>query len=102
MNVQDKTLRQILLENFVQIDRSLGALKRAIEIMAKQTVVSDYEMTQLKYQIGSISESLNELEQRVVILENHASVATLVIRHGATLLIGVVIVLLLNYWIFSS
>lgn len=102
MQNQDKTLRQILLENFVQIDKSLSTIKRAIEIMAKQTIVSDYEMTQLKYQVGALSESLDQLEQRVVVLEKHASSATLVIRHGATLLIGVVIVLLLNYWVFSS
>jgi hypothetical protein len=99
---ENKTLRQIILEHFLQVETMLYVVKRAMEQMAKNTIVSDYEITQLKYQVGALSESLDTLEQRVVVLEKHASSATLVIRHGLTLLLGVAVVLALNYYVFNG
>jgi hypothetical protein len=99
---ENKTLRQIILEHFLQVETMLYVVKRAMEQMAKNTIVSDYELTQLKYQVGALSESLDTLEQRVVVLEKHASSATLVIRHGLTLLLGVAVVLALNYYVFNG
>jgi hypothetical protein len=70
------------------IERLLADLRKGIELMAQQTVVRQSEFEQLKYQVASFSEAMNELEQRVISLEKHNSVVRLWTRIIAQVLLA--------------
>lgn len=95
---EEKTLRQILLENFSNLGRKISEVKGAIEILAISQAIGDVEMDQLKLQIAGLSESLQDLEHRVIALEKHANVASWIIRQIAFLgFVGGVVWLVISY-----
>ena len=62
------------------IERLLADLRKGIELMAQQTVVRQSEFEQLKYQVASFAEGMNDLESRVVLLEKRNNLEQWVIR----------------------
>lgn len=98
VNKDDKTLRQILNDNFKAIDKELSEIRRAIGILASVHAQGDVIMDQLKLQIAGLSESLQDLEGRVVALEKHANFAQWIIRQVLFLgAVGVVVWVVISY-----
>lgn len=62
------------------IERLLADLRKGVELMAQQTVVRQSEFEQIKYQVASFAEALNDLETRVIILEKRNSTEQWVLR----------------------
>lgn len=62
------------------IERLLADLRKGIELMAQQTVVRQSEFEQIKYQVSSFAEALNELEARVIALEKRNNLEQWVLR----------------------
>lgn len=54
------------------------------------------EFQQIKMQVGQLSEATQELERRVIALEQHKGMASWVFRQGVTVVVIVVIVWLIG------
>ena len=87
MNREQFTLRELLLQGFQAVNRELAEIKRAIELLAKNTTVGYHDIESLKIQVASLAEGLSELESRVVGLEKHAVLATWLTRQIVTVLV---------------
>jgi len=81
--------RRFIWQRLDHIEMVLVDLRKAIELMAQQTVVKHSEFEQLKYQIASFAEGMNELENRVSKLEKHNSTMAWVSRQVGTVLLVV-------------
>lgn len=73
------------------IESTLLDLKRGLENMAKSTIVNTNEFEQIKYQVGSLSEALTEVEVRVSVLEKHNSMVYWIARQFGTIVLAVII-----------
>jgi hypothetical protein len=77
--------RRFVWQRLDLIEVALLDLKRALEIMAEQTIVKANELEQIKYQVGALSEGQVELEKRIDILEKHSSTQSWVFRQLGTI-----------------
>jgi len=80
--------RRFIWQRLDNIERLLADLRRGIELMAQQTVVRHSEFEQLKYQVASFAEALNEIEDRVLALERHNSMVRWITRLAAQILLA--------------
>lgn len=92
MNEQQFTLREILTHGFKAINRELGELRRAIELLAKTTAGGYHDIDGLKIQMAGLAEGLAELEQRLVVLEQHVGIQKLLLRHSLTVAVAVAVI----------
>lgn len=97
MNHEQLTLRQLLELRIAEIWKELNSLREVVERMEKMTVVRTYEIDHLKLQMAGLSESLHDLELRVVSLEKHANLATWASRQVFTVIFVLALVVLLGY-----
>lgn len=72
--------RRFIWQRLDNIERHLADLRRGVELMAQQTVVRQSEFEQIKYQVASFIESLDDLEGRVVALEKRNNLEQWVLR----------------------
>lgn len=72
--------RRFIWQRLDNIERLLADLRKGIELMAQQTVVRQSEFEQIKYQVSSFAEALNELEDRVIALEKRNNLEQWVLR----------------------
>lgn len=79
--------RRFIWQRLDHIELVLIDLRKAIEIMALQTVVKQSEFEQIKYQVASFAEGMKELENRVISLEKHNSLERWIYRQVATILL---------------
>lgn len=79
--------RRFIWQRLDYIELALVDLRKAVEKMAVQTVVKQSEFEQIKYQVASFAEGMNELEERVLVLEKHNSLERWVFRQVGTVLL---------------
>lgn len=79
--------RRFIWERLDDIQRSLSGLKESVDNMGGENFLRQSEFEQLKYQMGAISESMMELENRVVILEKHNSTVSWITRQIGTIVL---------------
>lgn len=94
MNHEQFTLRQLLAQGFQAVNRELRELTRAIENLAKSTAGSYHDIESLKIQVAGFAEGLIELEQRLVVLEQHVSTQKWLVRQSVTVAVAVAIIVL--------
>ncbi|MCK6627832.1 MAG: hypothetical protein L6R45_21980 [Anaerolineae bacterium] len=95
MNDESLTLRQLITERLTAIEGELRVLRAAIEtIDDRQMRHSEFE--NLKLQVAGLVEAVNELEHRVIQLEQHKSLASWVFRQSLTIAAIVTIIYLLG------
>lgn len=80
MSIVERPGRRFIWQRLDHIELVLIDLRKAVELMAIQTVVKQSEFEQLKYQIASFSEGMGELENRVVSLEKRNNLEQWVLR----------------------
>lgn len=95
---KDVSLRDLLANIIAQNDDIRASLQKILELLTIGEGMKTLEMESLKLQVASHSESIQELEQRIIELERHANVASKLARHAVTLGLAVLLFLLLNYW----
>lgn len=92
MNTRQFTLHEILTQGFHAVNRELAEIKRAIELLAKTTTLDYHNIEALKMQVASLAEGLAELEQRLVVLEQHVGVQKWLVRQSVTVAVAVAII----------
>lgn len=97
MNSENLTLRQLITERMTALEKELKALREAITVMGERPV-RHYEFENIKLQVASLAEGLNELEQRVSELEQHKSLANWLFRQAVTIGVIVALVYILGVW----
>lgn len=97
MNTEPLTLRQLIIERMSALEKQLAELQLAIETMSERQMRHS-EFENLKLQVVSIVEALNELEHRVTELENHKSLASWLFRQTITIGVIVVVLYILEVW----
>lgn len=91
--------RRFIWQRLDMIELMLLDLKRAIEIMAEQTIVRQSELEQIKYQVATLAESQIELEKRLDVLEKHSSTQSWVLRQLGTILLVVAVAYIASIWL---
>lgn len=89
------SLRDLITRRAEAIEKQLAAIRAIIENMSEKPI-RNYEFENLKLQVSSLAEGLNELEQRVLGLEQHKSLASWVFRQAITIAVIVVVIYLLG------
>jgi len=97
VNNETLTLRQLITERMIALEKELRGLKEAITVMGERPV-RHYEFENLKLQVASLAEGLTELEQRVGELEQHKSLASWLFRQIVTVLVIVTLIYMLGVW----
>lgn len=97
MNSETLTLRQLITERMSALEKELKSLREAITAMGERPI-RHYEFENLKLQVSSLAEGLTELEQRVIELEQHKSLASWIVRQLVTIAIILVIIYILGVW----
>lgn len=95
MNTEALTLRQLITERLTAIEGELRVLRAAIETMDDRQMRHG-EFESLKLQVTGLIEAVNELEYRVIQLEQHKSLANWFFRQLLTIATIVVIIYLLG------
>lgn len=90
--------RRFIWERLDDIQRLLSDLKEAIDNMSTENFLRQSEFEQLKYQMAAISESMIELQNRVVILEKHNSTVSWITRQIGTILLVLLAAYFASIW----
>lgn len=98
LNLEKNTLRQILDENFYKIDQRLLELTQQVDKMADRDMLRIDRIAQVKFRQEELSELLEELENRVEVIEQWSSTQKTLIRHSSTVIICLVIIGLYAVW----
>jgi len=85
MKTEPLTLRQLITERLAAIDGELRVLRAAIEAMDDRHMRYS-ELENLKLQVTGLVEAVNELEHRVIQLEQHKGLASWIFRQAVTIL----------------
>lgn len=75
-----KTLRQLLGESLRAMENELSLIRESLETMSKNADPKNAQDDWSKYQLAVLSESVQDLEFRMVALERHASLERWLIR----------------------
>lgn len=97
MNTEQFTLRQLITERLIAIEKELKALRGEIEAMGERPIRGQ-EFENLKLQVTGLTEGLYELEQRVSRLEEHKSFAQWLFRQAVTIVAIVAVIYILEIW----
>lgn len=95
MGEQPGTLRELINQRLDALHVDLKAIRALLEVMP-EIPVKPYEFENLKLQVASLAEGLNELEDRVIQLEQHKSAASWLFRQAITVVVIVLIIYLLG------
>jgi|SRR5688572_15371240 len=90
--------RRFVWQRLDIIELAILDLKRAIELMATQTMVKQNELEQIKYQVASLAEGQVELEKRIEKLESKSTLISWGFRQLATVLLVIVAAYIASIW----
>jgi len=101
MNQEQLTLRQVIEQRFEELGDHIAALD-AVSIKTDiPSFLTTYSDLRLKYEREALLESLNELEDRVVILEQYQTIQRFVIRQIVVVLFTIALVAL-GFWLSNG
>lgn len=89
-------LRDLINQRLDALEAELKAIRLSLEKMAHRTI-SASEFDNLKFQVASLAEGLNELEARIGQLEQHNSIVRWIVRQVVTIVIILFIVSLIGW-----
>lgn len=97
-NLEQTTLRQIINENFYRIDQRLSEMTQQIDKLADRDMLRIDRTEQVKLRVEELSEEIGNLVMRMNALEQWSSAQKMMIRHGVTVIIVLVIIALYAAW----
>jgi len=98
VNTETKTLREIIKVRFQELEDHLVALEKLSGHPTPGPMFSDYLINQLRYEMSSLSESLEELEERLVILETYQTFIRFASRQITVVAVSVALAILAISW----
>jgi len=101
MNQEKFTLRELIQQRFEELDAHIAALDAVTIRTDIPSFLTTYSDLKLRYELEALSESLNELESRIVKLEDYQTVQRFAIRQIVVVAFTVAIVAL-GFWLAIS
>jgi len=98
VNKETETLRQIIKVRFQELEDHMVALEKISGHPTPGPMFSDYLVNQLRYEMSSLSESLEELEERIVTLETYQTFIRFASRQITVVTVSVSLAILLISW----
>jgi len=100
MNQEKFTLRELIQQRFEELDAHIAALDAVTIRTDIPSFLTTYSDLKLRYELEALSESLNELESRIVKLEDYQTVQRFVVRQIVVVLFTIALVVL-GFWLNS-
>lgn len=94
MNQEQFTLREIIQQRFEELDSHIAALDAVTVKNDIPSFLTTYNDLKTRYEFEALSESLNELEDRLVVVESYQTVQKFVVRQIVTIAFTIVLVAL--------
>lgn len=88
-------LRDLINQRLDALEKELRRIRTLLERMPEKPV-KHYELDSLKMQVAALAEGLQELEGRVIQLEQHKSLASQLFRHGVSIALALLIAYLIG------
>jgi len=101
VNQQTETLREIITTRFRELEDHLAALEKISGHSIPGNLFQDYLINQIRYELYSLSESLEEIEERLVILETYQTFIRFASRQTAVVIVSVGVTFLMILLVFN-
>jgi len=96
MNQEQFTLREIIQQRFEELDAHIAALDAVTIRSEVPSFLTTYADLRRRYEFEAFRENLEELQERVIVVEKYQTVMRFVIRQIVSVVVTVLTILLVG------